>query len=196
MELIDNVNRLLGDDLKDSLSQGSRLKIAAATFSIYAFEALKAELENVDSLQFIFTAPTFVTGQATDAFRKERREFFIPQRQRESSLYGTDFEIRLRNKLTQRAIARECAAWIRERVEFRSNRTGRPMQQFAVVDERTAYMPIQGFTSADLGYEAGDAVSNLVNKLEAPTASSFLAIFDQIWADKQQTPKIAPGQSV
>ena len=187
MELIDNVNRLLGDDLKDSLSQGSRLKIAAATFSIYAFEALKAELENVDSLQFIFTAPTFVTGQATDAFRKERREFFIPQRQRESSLYGTDFEIRLRNKLTQRAIARECAAWIRERVEFRSNRTGRPMQQFAVVDERTAYMPIQGFTSADLGYEAGDAVSNLVNKLEAPTASSFLAIFDQIWADKQQT---------
>jgi len=110
MELIDNVNRLLGDDLKDSLSQGSRLKIAAATFSIYAFEALKAELENVDSLQFIFTAPTFVTGQATDAFRKERREFFIPQRQRESSLYGTDFEIRLRNKLTQRAIARECAA--------------------------------------------------------------------------------------
>ena len=190
MELIDNVSRLLGDELKDELSAGTKLRVAAATFSIYAFEALKAELEQVDSLQFIFTAPTFITGQSTDAFRKERREFFIPQRQRESSLYGTDFEIRLRNKLTQRAIARECAQWIRDKVEFRSNRTGRPMQQFAAVDDRAAYMPIQGFTSADLGYEAGDAVSNIVNKLVAPTAASFVTLLDQIWSDQAQVAEV------
>ena len=102
----------------------------------------------------------------------------------------TDFEIRLRNKLTQRAIARECAQWIRDKVEFRSNRTGRPMQQFAAVDDRAAYMPIQGFTSADLGYEAGDAVSNIVNKLVAPTAASFVTLFDQIWSDQAQVAEV------
>src|SRR5664279_3716647 len=134
MEIIDNINNRLGDDLKAAISRGSKLRMAASTFSIYAFEALRDELEKLDSLEFIFTSPTFVADQATDRFRKERREFFIPRAKRESSLYGSEFEIRLRNKLTQRAIARECAEWIRAKVSFRSNKTGAPMQQFAVVD--------------------------------------------------------------
>lgn len=151
------------------------MRIAAATFSIFAFEALKEELQGVEALDFIFTAPTFIASEATDQLRKERREFFIPQAKRESSLYGTEFEIRLRNKLTQRAIARECADWItRSNVTFKSNSTSAPMQQFAVVDDSTAYTPLQGFTSADLGYERGDAVSNLVNRIEeAPLSSAY-----------------------
>ncbi len=116
MEIIDNINRLLGEDLRRTLTPGARLRIAASTFSIYAFEALKEELTDLDSLEFIFTSPTFVADEATDRARKERREFFIPQARRESSLYGSEFEIRLRNKLNQRAIARECAegtaAWV------------------------------------------------------------------------------------
>jgi hypothetical protein len=111
--MIDNINRLLGDDLKETITPGARLKIAASCFSIYAFEALKAELSDVESLQFVFTAPTFVPTEVTDRLKKERREFFIPKSQRESGLYGTEFEIQLRNKLTQRAVARECAQWIR-----------------------------------------------------------------------------------
>ena len=63
MEIIDNINRLLGDDLKQVLKPGSKLKVAASCFSIYAYEALKAELEKIDSLQFIFTSPTFVPGE-------------------------------------------------------------------------------------------------------------------------------------
>ena len=187
MEIIDNINRLLGDDLKATIDRGSKVRIAASTFSIYAFEALRKELEHVEALEFIFTAPTFVAGQATDKLKKERREFFIPQAKRESSLYGSEFEIRLRNKLTQRAIARECAEWIKAKVTFKSNTTGAPMQQFAVVDDRAAYMPLQGFTSADLGYERGDAVSNLVNKLdEAPLTAAYLQTFDAIWNSPQQ----------
>lgn len=187
MEIIDNVNKLLGDDLKAVISRGSKLRMAASTFSIYAFEALRDELEKLDSLEFIFTSPTFVADQATDRFRKERREFFIPQAKRESNLYGSEFEIRLRNKLTQRAIARECAEWIKAKVTFRSNKTGAPMQQFAVVDGHAAYTPLQGFTSADLGYERGDAVSNFVNKIdEAPLATAYLQIFDQIWNSPKQ----------
>ncbi|MBB6627931.1 DEAD/DEAH box helicase family protein [Nocardioides sp. KIGAM211] len=187
MEIIDNVNRLLGDDLKATLGRDSKVRIAASAFSIYAFEALRKELEHVGALEFIFTAPTFVAGQATDKLRKERREFYIPQAKRESSLYGSEFEIRLRNKLTQRAIARECAEWIKAKVTFKSNTTGAPMQQFAVVDDRAAYMPLQGFTSSDLGYERGDAVSNLVNKIdEAPLTAAYLQTFDAIWNSPQQ----------
>lgn len=45
MEILDNINSLWGNDLKDTIQQGSKLKIAASCFSIYAYETLKKELE-------------------------------------------------------------------------------------------------------------------------------------------------------
>jgi len=187
VRIIDNVSDLLGDDLKNEIVPGSKVRIAASTFSIFAFEALRKELEKVSELEFIFTSPSFVTEEVTDKLRKERREFFIHGGQAESSLAGSDFEIRLRNKLTQRAIARECADWVRRKVVFRSNATGNPMQQFAVIDDRAAYTQLQGFTTADLGYERGNAVSSFVNRLdEAPMTEQYLHLFDQIWNNPQQ----------
>lgn len=187
VEMIDNINRLLGDDLKERVTPGSRLKIAASCFSIYAFEALKNELSNIDRLEFIFTAPTFVPNEVTDRMKKERREFFIPKTQRETGLYGTEFEIQLRNKLTQRAVARECAAWIRQKASFRSNKTKASMQPFVHVEHQgtgTAYMPVNGFTAVDLGYQQSDAVSNFVNRMDDPAhAKMYLQLFDQIWSD-------------
>ena len=187
MDLIDNINRLLGDDLKQTIKPGARLKIAASCFSMYAFEALKAELEKVEELNFIFTSPTFVADEVTDKIRKERKEFHIPKMDRERSLYGSEFEIQLRNKLTQRAIAKECADWIRRKATFRSNRSKAPMQQFACVQSsgtNTAYMPLHGFTAVDLGYQQGNAVSNLVNRMDEPTfATTYLSLFNQIWND-------------
>ena len=44
MEIIDNINQLLGENLKQAITPGSKLKIAASCFSIYAFEALRQEL--------------------------------------------------------------------------------------------------------------------------------------------------------
>ena len=187
MELIDNINRLLGDDLKQTIKPGARLKIAASCFSMYAFEALKAELEKVEELNFIFTSPTFVANEVTDKIRKERKEFHIPKVDRERSLYGSEFEIQLRNKLTQRAIAKECADWMRRKATFKSNRSKAPMQQFACVQSsgtNTAYMPLHGFTAVDLGYQQGNAVSNLVNRMDEPTfATTYLSLFNQIWND-------------
>jgi hypothetical protein len=187
MELIDNINRLLGDDLKQTIKPGARLKIAASCFSMYAFEALKAELEKVEELNFIFTSPTFVANEVTDKIRKERKEFHIPKVDRERSLYGSEFEIQLRNKLTQRAIAKECADWMRRKATFKSNRSKAPMQQFACVQSSgtdTAYMPLHGFTAVDLGYQQGNAVSNLVNRMDEPTfATTYLSLFNQIWND-------------
>jgi chaperonin cofactor prefoldin len=194
MELIDNITRLLGDDLKATLKPKSRLKIAASCFSMYAFEALKAELEKIDELSFIFTSPTFTASEVTDKIRKERKEFHIPKLDRERSLYGSEFEIQLRNKMTQRAIAKECADWMRRKARFKSNRTKAPMQPFAVVQGSgqangtdTAYMPLHGFTAVDLGYQQGNAVSNLVNKMDEPAfAATYLSLFDQIWNDPEK----------
>lgn len=187
MRIIDNVNDLLGDDLKREITPGSKVRVAASTFSIYAFEALHKELQQVSELEFVFTSPSFVTSKIADKLRKERREFFIPAAKHgESSLYGSEFEIRLRNKLTQRAIAKECADWVRRKVTFRSNATGSAMQQFAVVDDKSAYMPLQGFTTADLGYERSNAVSNMVNRFDAPMTGQYLQLFDQIWNNSEQ----------
>lgn len=108
MELIDNVNKTLKDDLTVSIQKDSKVSIAAACFSIYAFQELKRELRNVDELRFIFTSPTFVQEKA----KKEKREFYIPRQARERSLYGSEFEVKLRNEMTQRAIAKECAEWM------------------------------------------------------------------------------------
>ncbi len=190
MELIDNINSLLGDDLKKALKPGARLRIAASCFSMYAFEALKAELEKIDEIQFIFTSPTFVADEVTDKIRKERKEFGIPKADRERSLYGSEFEIQLRNKLTQRAIAKECADWMRRKATFKSNRSKAPMQQFACVQAAsavTAYMPLHGFTAVDLGYQQGNAVSNLVNKMDESTfTATYLSLFNQIWQDPER----------
>lgn len=190
MEIIDNINNLLGENLKQTIKPGSKLKIAASCFSIYAFEALKKELESIESLEFIFTSPTFVPNEVTDKFNKEHRQYHIPKVERERSFYGSEFEIQLKNKLTQRAIAKECANWVRRKATFRSNRGTAPMQQFAGVQSSGAasiYMPLHGFTAVDLGYQQGDAVSNIVNKFDEPANTDiFLNLFDQIWNDQEK----------
>jgi len=187
MDFIDNINQLLGDNLKQTIKPGARLKIAASCFSIYAYEALKKELESIESLEFIFTSPTFVPEEMTDKLKKERREFLIPKSERERSIYGTEFEIQLKNKLTQRAIAKECADWMKRKARFRSNRTQAPMQQYVSVQDKqteSVYLPLHGFTAVDLGYQQGDAVSNFVNKMDDPSMTGrYITLFDQIWND-------------
>jgi len=190
MKILDNINLLLGDDLKTEISAGTKLKIAASCFSIYAFEELKDELNQLSEFKFIFTSPTFTPEGATDKIRKERREFYIPKLNRERSLYGSAFEIHLRNKLNQKAVARECANWIREKATFKSNKSQSPMQQFihsSKSDSATIYMPLSGFTAVDLGYQKGDAVSNFVSKIsEAKNTDIYLQLFNQIWCDEDK----------
>ncbi len=178
MELINNTSKTLRDDLSVEIKQGSKLSIAAACFSIYAFEELKKELKGLDELRFIFTSPTFTTEKT----KKEKREFYIPRLNRERSLYGTEFEVKLRNELTQKAIAKECADWIRQKVTFKSNVTNENMMGFINLDDKN-YMPVNGFTTVDLGCERGNNAYNIVQKNEAPISASFIELFDSLWND-------------
>lgn len=181
MKLINNVTETLKDDLSVEIHEGSKLSIAAACFSIYAFQELKKQLTSIDELRFIFTAPTFVTEKA----KKEKREFYIPRLNRERNLYGTEFEIKLRNELTQKAIARECAEWIKKKAVFKSNKSNEDMIGFMNVDDKN-YVPITEFSTVGLGCERGNNAYNYIQKTEAPMSSAYLSLFDQLWNDKSK----------
>ena len=179
-KIIDNISERVVDDLRARLSAGSRLSVAAASFSIYAFEALKKELEGIDELRFIFTSPTFIAEKV----RKEKREFFIPKLNRERNLYGTDFEIKLRNQLSQKAIAKECAEWIRQKVRFMSNSSQEKMGGFMHLkngDDSCVYLPFEEFTTTQLGIERGNNIYNSVNVMPTMMASYYLSIFNEQW---------------
>lgn len=178
-KVINNISERVIDDLQTKLSDGSTVSIAAASFSIYAYEALKEELENVDELRFIFTSPTFIK----DKVKKEKREFFIPKLKRERNLYGSDFEVKLRNKLEQKAIAKGCADWIRRKVKFKSNASQEAMGGFLHVqnDSPSSYVPFNEFTTTELGCERGNAVYSMVNVMPSPFAEEYLKIFNEQW---------------
>lgn len=182
MKVINNVTETVRDDLSETLRKGSRLSIAAACFSIYAYQELRKQLDSVEQVRFIFTSPTFVQEKTP----KTKREFYIPRLSRERSLYGTEFEIKLRNELTQRAIAKECADWIRKKVTFKSNTTPDLMTGFLTVDEST-YMPISGFTTVDFGCERGNNIYNIVTRTESfENGRQFIRLFDEIWQDERK----------
>lgn len=186
MQIIDNINKTVKDDLQAGIRKGSKMSVAAACFSIYAYQELKKQLEGIDELRFIFTSPTFVTEKTS----KAQREFYIPRISRESSLYGTEFEVKLRNELTQKAIAKECADWIRRKAVFKSNITQEQMMGFMTVDEST-YMPINGFTTVDLGCERGNNAYYPVQKTESfENANYFLGLFEQLWNDKKKLQEV------
>ena len=185
METFNNITKVVRDDLEKRIKYGSKVSIAAACFSIYAYQALKNELEKCDEFRFIFTSPTFVAEKT----QKERREFYIPRLNREKSLYGTEFELRLRNELKQKAVARECAEWMRKKAQFRTNTTHEGMNNFLVVDnpkETYTYIPMNSFTAVDLGCERGNNISNMSTRLENPASKEFMNLFESVWQDKDK----------
>lgn len=180
MQIFDNVNKTVKDDLIETISKGDRISIAASCFSIYAYEALKKELDDIEELRFIFNSSAFLQEKAP----KEKREFYIPELKREKSLYGNEFEVKLRNELNQKAIARECAQWIKAKVHFRTNITGDNMGSFLSVikpDKTFVYTPINGFTTSDLGCEKNNAILSLINKIDTPFSDEYLLMFNKIW---------------
>lgn len=182
MQQFDNITSRIIDDLKKEIKKGGKVSIAASCFSIYAYENLKKELNSINELRFIFTSPTFLG----DKFEKEKREFYIPRLNREKSLYGTEFEVRLRNQMNQKAISKECANWIREKVKFKSNiSVNRGIVGFLNINEDYTYMPLDSFTTVDLGSERGNDIFKMTMKIPAPYTQQYIKGFEEVWNDQE-----------
>lgn len=184
MKVISNVTETVKEDLTVTITKGCRLSIASACFSIYAYETLKKQLNSISDLRFIFTSPSFIN----ESEPKEKREFYIPRLSRERALYGTDFEVKLRNELSQKAIAQECAEWIQKKVRFKSNISNDNINSFLDVsaeEDGYSYTPLNGFTTADLGCERGNNIANQTVKFSHSESRQFLERFEQIWGDKK-----------
>lgn len=182
---IDNRSHILKDDLVQVVREGDRISVAASVFSMYAYNELREQLEGLDELRFIYTEPTF----AKDRTKKEQREFYIPRLSREQGLYGTEFEIKLRNELTQKAVAGECAQWIRKRATFKSPRSGvasvTPALTLETQGDAVTYMPfMSGFTVGQLG--VGDhPVLTGIQRADTPSSRMFLSLFNQAWESEE-----------
>ena len=185
-DFFDNRSRILKDDLVARLRSGDRLAVAAAYFSIYGYQELRNQLDGLEGMRFLYTAPTFLQAKAD----KKAREFYIPRLGRERGVAGTDLEIRLRNELTQRAIARECADWIRSKANFRSLRQEQAMPPFMAVEsggDSYVYQNVEGITAPAIGAEPGSSPFTMIPRQGAEVAREYLRLFDQAWADEAAT---------
>ena len=182
MKVLDNKFDKFGDDLKNEIEQGDKLYIASAVFSMYGYEELKKQLENIDELEFIFTNPTFIKEKKET---KEERKFEIDALQRQKSIVGSEFEIKLKNKLNGRAIAKECANWIKQKARFKSNVNNNPIQRFLNINDTKTYLNVDEFSSAGLGYQKDNTIFNPVTKIDDnyEMTKYYLNNFKTLWND-------------
>ena len=192
MKIIDNKFEKLGDDLKKTIKPNSKLQICASIFSMYGFESLKKELLKIDSLQFIFSDPTFVNNVSN---KKETRKFELDLHNREKSINGSEYEVRLKNELNGKAIAKECAEWIKQKVRFKSNINYNPIDKFINVENKATllnknnlitYLNVEQFSTIGFGYEKGNSLFTTVTKVDDnyEMTKFYMKSFEELWNDK------------
>ena len=151
------------------------------SIDMYAYVAyLKKELKNIKELDFIFTNPTFIKEKKDT---KTERIFELDNFKREKSISGSEFEIKLKNKLNGKAIAKECAEWIKNKAKFKSNVNNNPIQKFMNINDKITYLNVDEFSSAGLGYQKDNTVFNPVTKIDDnyEMTKYYLQSFMELW---------------
>ncbi len=178
-KVLDNKKSKVSDVLLTEIAKDAKMSVVSAYFTIYAFEKLKESLSKIDSLRFLFVEPTFTKEQ------EEIREFYIDKLNREKQLSGTEYEIKLRNELTQSKVAKECADWIRNKVDFRSLKKSDLSRARAIhVQNPDSEFIVQGtldFTSSGLGFSTSNKLEMNVYSDDQDATKDMLSWFDEIW---------------
>lgn len=151
-KILDNKFNFVYQELTDNIKKGSKLSVVSALFSMYAYDKLNKDLNKIDNMRFIYTKPSFLKDND-----KESRQYYIDN----NSIFGNDYEIKLKNELTQGSISKECADWIREKVEIKSFKKPNEAQprMICVDNKDDTSIAINGtvdFTTAGLGLNKSD----------------------------------------
>lgn len=199
MEILDNTEgKRLVDSLRANLDDEAKLSIISAHFSLFAFGELREELERLDSVRFLFSEPTFIQDMGRVAGSPESDIARRAQGEREKALADSSLELTLRNKLNQRALARACTSWLREKVTFRSVQREHMLQltpSYIVEDSAVSPHLLTGqgatFTLEGLGVERRPDTLTMMTHCagdEAKAQVEFLmATFESVWADDTKT---------
>lgn len=184
--IFNNKEKNVGDDLQENISKNSRLSIAASIFSIYGFEALKKELQNIESLRFIFTESDFI---AKNNEKKKEKLFEINTPKIRDTLSGTEFEINLKNELKSGFIARECRKWIEEKARFKTKKEDVYIDNFLVLENEnksSLYSGMDEFSSAGFGFEKDNSIMKIIVKMDDyENVKEFLKKFDEMWNNEK-----------
>lgn len=179
---LDNKTNFVYEELEDSIKRGSRLSVVSALFSMYAYDSLKKHLDRIENMRFIYTKPSFIKDD-----KKESREYYIDN----NNIFGNEYEIKLKNEMTQESISRDFSDWIREKVDIKSYKETNEAQRRMICvdngDESNIF--INGsvdFTTTGLGLsksDRGDSSTCIYGKM---FTEPFFNDFEQIWNDADE----------
>lgn len=166
----------VGDFLQDKIQVGSKLSIVSAYFTIYAFEQLKEKLNSIEHLNFLYGDPRGISS--ADPNKTETRSFKL-----------VDDKLALGNRLQQKAVAKECADWIKEKVNIKSIRQANLLhgKMYHINNNgiEKALVGSSNFTVSGLGY---GNIPNLELNLEVADDRDRADLknwFYEIWDNEQ-----------
>lgn len=186
MEILDNKTQgKVIDKLKENIKSGTRLSIISAYFTIYAYEELKKELSKIDNLRLLFSEPTFIKNK-----KDINREFKLSGSY-ERGLAGDRYEMKLKNELKQSEIAKECAEWIKEKVEVKAYDEEYPLPQKMYLmenkkEESSCIIGSSDFTSGGLGIVPSSKLDMNSFVRNSMYTQQMLTQFNMFWNDKEK----------
>lgn len=167
------------DEVKEYAKNNSKISMISSTFTLFAFEKLKKELSKIDEFRFVFTEPTFVTK------KQEMKEFYIDKN---NHVFGTEFEIKLRNEMTQSSIAKECVDWIKEKAIFKSFKDRNPaFTRFMHIENQDDAVGLNGtvdFTADSLGIVPSTRTEGITALYGKEQTLGLMQLFENIWNDE------------
>lgn len=186
IKLVDNKgDNTLIQVLKDEVKKGSKIAVASAYFSIYAFQELKKELTKAQEFRFLYTRPTFYHHE-----QDQNHQYKLKTNQENYPAFdGNDFELSLRNKMLTKSIAIEAAKWTQEKAQFKTI-LGEDFfpKQLIVQNEKAQDVQIQSeieFTADGLGITQSNRLASFpVIFNGGPLTDQLMNEFHRIWTDE------------
>ena len=192
IKLVDNKgDNTIIQTLKDEVKKGSKIAVASAYFSIYAFEELKKELSRAKEFQFLYTQPTFY-----DHEQDQNHQYKLKKNNKNDPTFeGNDFELPLRNKMISKSIALEVAKWIGEKAQFKTILGENTFpKQIIVQNEKGKDIQIQSeidFTADGLGMTPSNRLASFpVIFNGGPLTEQLMNEFNRIWNDEAKVKDI------